>query len=239
MRHTVRATIKQPTSTPPRQPAGPAIQPPPDVPHEPFVAYDEPAPLVGGPTEDDSKRRVVPFMAILIADFRFLSLAERWPGCIYRARHSRRVALCNRRRRRRRPRRSPHRPPRRSCPSPQPPNATPAPIPAQTPRPAAPLPTPQAKIPTPQPRAPIPTPQPPAQAPPAVQAPAPAPDSSASDWLAPRDHSRGCPRAAEPGSASGTAATTRPGTGKATGASTRKNPRSAASSGPATRAKTG
>ena len=64
-------------------------------------------------------------------------------------------------------------------PTPQAPRATPAPRPVQTPvRPAAPLPTPQAKIPTPQPArppAPVPPAQAPAPAPPPVQAPAPIP----------------------------------------------------------------
>ena len=64
-------------------------------------------------------------------------------------------------------------------PTPQAPRATPAPRPVQTPiRPAAPLPTPQAKIPTPQPArppAPVPPAQAPAPVPPPVQAPAPIP----------------------------------------------------------------
>lgn len=40
--------------------ARPAIQPPPQAPHDSHVPYDEPAALAGGPTEGDSKRRVVP-----------------------------------------------------------------------------------------------------------------------------------------------------------------------------------
>lgn len=59
-------------------------------------------------------------------------------------------------------------------PTSQAPRATPAPKQVQTPRPAAPLPTPQAKIPTPQPARPQ-APVPPVQAPAAVQAPAPIP----------------------------------------------------------------
>lgn len=155
----------------------PANQPAPDVPQQPHGAYDEPAALVGGPTEDESKRRVVPFMAILIAvplvilggtlAWVYLPSTALSPSGLVQDAPS--------------PSPTPTVPaptPAAVLPTPQPPKATPAPIPAQTPRaprPAAPLPTPQAKIPTPQPQAPIPTPQAPALAPPPVQVPAPAP----------------------------------------------------------------
>jgi hypothetical protein len=155
----------------------PAIQPPPDVPQQSYGAYEEPAALVGGPTEDESKRRVVPFMALLIAvplvilggtlAWVYLPSTALSPSGVVQDAPS--------------PSPTPTVPaptPAAVLPTPQPPKATPAPVPAQTPRasrPAAPLPTPQAKIPTPQPLAPIPTPQAPALAPPPVQVPAPAP----------------------------------------------------------------
>ena len=151
----------------------PAIQPPPDEIQESYVAYDEPAVLVGGPTEDDSKRRVVPFMALLIAiplavlggtlAWVYLPSTALSPSGVVQDAPS--------------PSPTPTVPaptPAAVLPTPQPPKATPAPRPVQTPRPAAQLPTPQAKIPTPQPRAPIPTPQAPALAPPPAQVPAPA-----------------------------------------------------------------
>jgi RNA polymerase sigma factor (sigma-70 family) len=151
----------------------PAIQPPADLPQESYAAYDEPEALVGGPTDDDSKRRVVPFMALLIfiplvilggtLAWVYLPSTALSPSGVVQDAPS--------------PSPTPTGPaptPAAVLPTAQPPKATPAPRPLQTPRPAAPLPTPQAKIPTPQPRAPIPTPQAPAPAPPPVQAPAPA-----------------------------------------------------------------
>src|SRR6478672_4208044 len=151
----------------------PAIQPPADPPQESYAAYDEPAALVGGPTDDDSKRRVVPFMALLIfIPLVILGATLAWvylpstalsPSGVVQDAPS--------------PAPTPTGPaptPAAVMPTAQPPKATPAPRPLQSPRPAAPLPTPQAKIPTPQPLAPIPTPQAPAPAPPPLQAPPPA-----------------------------------------------------------------
>lgn len=152
--------------------ARPAIQLPPGVRHEPVAPPDEPAPPPG-PTDDDSKRRVVPFMAILIGlpllvlggtlAWLYLPSTALSPSGVVQNAPS--------------PTPAPSIPaptPAAVLPTPQPPGATPAPRPAQAPRPAAPLPSPQAKIPTPQPRAPIPTPQAPAQAPPPAQASVPA-----------------------------------------------------------------
>ncbi len=151
----------------------PAIQPPAAPPQESYAAYDEPAALVGGPTDDDSKRRVVPFMALLIfIPLVILGATLAWvylpstalsPSGVVQDAPS--------------PAPTPTGPaptPAAVMPTVQPPKATPAPRPLQSPRPAAPLPTPQAKIPTPQPLAPIPTPQAPAPAPPPLQAPPPA-----------------------------------------------------------------
>jgi RNA polymerase sigma factor (sigma-70 family) len=150
----------------------PAIQSPADLPQESPAAYEQPAALVGGPTDDGSKRRVVPFMALLIAiPLAILGGTLAWvylpstalsPSGVVQDAPS--------------PSPTPTVPaptPAAVLPTAQPPKATAAPRPLRTPRPAAPLPTPQAKIPTPQPQAPIPTPQAPAPAPPAVQAPAP------------------------------------------------------------------
>ncbi len=151
----------------------PAIQPPADPPQESYAAYDEPAALVGGPTDDDSKRRVVPFMALLIfIPLVILGATLAWVYLPSTALSPSGVVQD-----------APSPSPTRTGPAPtpaavmptaQPPKATPAPRPLQSPRPAAPLPTPQAKIPTPQPLAPIPTPQAPAPAPPPLQAPPPA-----------------------------------------------------------------
>ena len=151
----------------------PAIQPPADPPQESYAAYDEPAALVGGPTDDDSKRRVVPFMALpIFIPLVILGATLAWvylpstalsPSGVVQDAPS--------------PAPTPTGPaptPAAVMPTAQPPKATPAPRPLQSPRPAAPLPTPQAKIPTPQPLAPIPTPQAPAPAPPPLQAPPPA-----------------------------------------------------------------
>src|SRR6476469_4825291 len=46
--------------------ARPAIQPPPFVPHDPYVLHSEPLPLAAGPVDGESKRRVVPLMALLV-----------------------------------------------------------------------------------------------------------------------------------------------------------------------------
>ncbi len=82
--------------------------------NEPHGAYDEPAALVGGPTEDESKRRVVPFMAILIAvPLVILGGTLAWVYLPSTALSP--SGLCKTRRHRRRPRQSPHRRPRRCC----------------------------------------------------------------------------------------------------------------------------
>ena len=175
------------------------------------------------PTEDDSKRRVVPFMAILIGIP--LACPRRNAGLGVSTEHGtlaewRRASAPS-------PTPTPSVPaptPAAVLPTPQPPNATPAPIPAQAPRPAAPLPTPQAKIPTPQPLAPIPTPQAPALAPPPVQAPAPAAQIPQLPIGSLPAIIPGMPAPQNPAQLPATA-TARPSTGKTTGASTRKNPR--------------
>ncbi len=148
----------------------PAIQPPPQAPQDLSVPYGEPAALVGGPTEDGSKRRVVPFMAFLIG----IPLAVLLGTLAWVYLPSTALSPSGVVQDAPKPSSVPAPTPAAVLPTPQPPKATPAPRPVQAPRPAAPLPTPQAKIPTPQPRAPISTPQAPAVAPPPAQAPAPA-----------------------------------------------------------------
>ncbi len=154
--------------------ARPAIQPPPQAPQDAYPPYGEPAALVGEPTEDGSKRRVVPFMAFLIG----IPLAVLLGTLAWVYLPSTALSPSGVVQDAPKPTPTPSVPaptPAAVLPTPQPPRATPAPRPVQAPRPAAPLPTPQAKIPTPQPLAPIPTPQAPAVAPPTAQAPAPAP----------------------------------------------------------------
>ncbi len=130
--------------------AAPAIQPPP--------AADIPP--------DQDKRRVVPFMALLIGlplvilggtlAWVYLPSTALSPSGVVQPASSPTPA----------PAPSLRAPtPAAVLPTPQPPKATPTPKPVQTPRPAAPLPTPQAKLPTPQPQAPPPTPAAPAPAP--------------------------------------------------------------------------
>ena len=139
--------------------AAPVIQPPPPPPDT---------------QADDNKRRVVPFMALLIGlPLVILGATLAWvylpstalsPSGVVQPAPS--------------PTPAPSLPaptPAAVLPTPPPPKATPAPKPVQTPRRAAPLPTPQAKLPTPQPQGPLPTPQAPLQVTPPVQAPAPAP----------------------------------------------------------------
>jgi RNA polymerase sigma factor (sigma-70 family) len=151
--------------------AGHTIQPP----SQPLAAqpHYEPAPFVAEPANED-KRRVVPFMALLIGvPLIILGATLAWlylpstalspSGVVAPAPQPTPSASV------------PLPTPAAVLPTPQPPIATPAPKPVQTPRPAAPLPTPQAKLPTPQPLAPLPTPQAPVQTPPPVQAPAPVP----------------------------------------------------------------
>ncbi len=156
--------------------ARPAIQPPPPSapppPPPPPYAPHAPAALVGDPGDGESKRRVVPLMALMIfIPLLALGAALAWvylPSTALSPSGIVQPAPL--------PTPSPSVPlptPAAVVPSPQPPRATPAPVPVQTPRQAAPLPTPQAKLPTPQ--APLPTPQAPIEAPPPVGAPAPAP----------------------------------------------------------------
>jgi RNA polymerase sigma factor (sigma-70 family) len=149
----------------------PAPQPQPQPQPQP---HDEPA------SAEESKRRVVPLMALLIGlpililggtlAWLYLPSVGLSPSGIVQPAPQ--------------PTPTPSVPaptPAAVLPTPQAPRATPAPRQVQTPRPAAPLPTPTAKIPTPQParpQAPVPpaqAPAPAAPAPPAVQAPAPIP----------------------------------------------------------------
>ena len=153
--------------------ARPAIQPPPPPPYEP-QHHDEPAPMVDIPADED-KRRVVPFMALLIGvPLVILGATLAWVYLPSTALSPSGVVQPAPQ-----PTPSPSIPapaPAAVLPTPQPPKAIPAPKPAQAPRPGAPLPTPQGRIPTPQPQAPLPTQQAPViQAPPPVQAPVPAP----------------------------------------------------------------
>ena len=149
--------------------AAPAIQPPaPPYPHQ-----SEPAAMGDVPADED-KRRVVPFMALLIGlPLVILGATLAWvylpstalsPSGVVQPAPAPTPAPT-----------VPAPTPAAVLPSPQPPKATPGPKPVQTPRPAAPLPTPQAILPTPQPQAPLPTPQAPVPTPAPVQAPAPAP----------------------------------------------------------------
>ncbi|OBB14931.1 hypothetical protein A5662_06990 [Mycobacteriaceae bacterium 1482268.1] len=145
--------------------ARPAVQPPPYEPEPPA----EPADVVAPPVNED-KRRVVPFMALLIGvPLVVLGGALAWVYLPSTALSPSGVVQPA-------PQPAPQAPiptpqPAAVLPAPQAPRATPAPPPAQSPRPAGLLPTPQAPIPTPL--APIPTPQ--APVPPPAQAPAPAP----------------------------------------------------------------
>ena len=158
-------------------PESPAPQPQPN--DEP-AASQEPAPHSGqiNGSGEESKRRVVPLMALLIGlPILVLGGTLAWlylpsvglspSGLVNPAPQPTPTASV------------PAPTPAAVLPTPQAPKATPAPRPVQTPRPAAPLPTPQGKIPTPQPARP-PALAPPVQAPaaappPAAQAPAPAP----------------------------------------------------------------
>ena len=144
--------------------ARPAIQPPPPSapppPPPPPYAPHAPAALVGDPGDGESKRRVVPLMALMIfIPLLALGAALAWvylPSTALSPSGIVQPAPL--------PTPSPSVPlptPAAVVPSPQPPRATPAPVPVQTPRQAAPLPTPQAKLPTPQ--APLPTPQAPSR----------------------------------------------------------------------------
>ncbi|OBK71985.1 RNA polymerase sigma factor [Mycobacterium sp. 1274761.0] len=148
--------------------ARPALKPEPPV---------EPAAVVDPAGED--KRRVVPFMALLIGvPLVILGGALAWVYLPSTALSPSGVVQPA-------PQPTPSAPmptPEAVLPTPQAPRATPTPLPAQAPRAGAPLPTPaklpgpQAPIPTPQ--APIPTPQagaPQLPAPAPAQAPAPAP----------------------------------------------------------------
>lgn len=158
--------------------ARPAIQPPPYEPPQAPQHHDEPAALVGAPADDDSKRRVVPFMALLIGvPLVILGSTVAWlylpsislsPSGIVEPAPQ--------------PVQRPSAPaPAAVLPSLQKPAVVPAPKPEQKPaqvpaRPAAPVAPPQAKIPAPQPPAAVPPAQAPAPVPPpVVQAPAPVP----------------------------------------------------------------
>jgi hypothetical protein len=147
--------------------ARPAIQPP--LPYAPQP--EEPTAFVETPSDED-KRRVVPFMALLIgAPLVILGVTLAWVYLPSTALSPSGIVAPA-------PLPTPSVPaptPAAVLPTPQAPLATPPPKPVATPRPAAALPTPQAKLPTPQHQAPLPTPQAPAQAPVPVQAPAPAP----------------------------------------------------------------
>lgn len=150
--------------------ARPAIQPP----LPPYAPQpEEPTAFVETPSDED-KRRVVPFMALLIgAPLVILGVTLAWVYLPSTALSPSGIVAPAPL-----PTPTPSVPaptPAAVLPTPQPPLATPPPKPVATPRPAAALPTPQAKLPTPQPQAPLPTPQAPAQAPVPVQAPAPAP----------------------------------------------------------------
>jgi len=145
--------------------AGHVIQPPPDTPPQ------EPVPLAANPTDGETKRRVVPLMALLIGvPLAVLGVAVAWVYLPSMALAPSGVVQ---------PAPSPTPAPSISAPTaavnpaPPPPGAARPGIPTPTqvaprPSPAAALPTPQAKLPTPQPQAP----QPPIEAPP-VQAPMP------------------------------------------------------------------
>ena len=133
--------------------ARPAIQPPPPSapppPPPPPYAPHAPAALVGDPGDGESKRRVVPLMALMIfIPLLALGAALAWvylPSTALSPSGIVQPAPL--------PTPSPSVPlptPAAVVPSPQPPRATPAPVPVQTPRQAAPLPTPQAKLPTPR-----------------------------------------------------------------------------------------
>jgi RNA polymerase sigma factor (sigma-70 family) len=146
------------------------------------LAADRPAPQpqpqpAAGPINDESKRRVVPLMALLIGlPILVLGGTLAWlylpsvglspSGVVQPAPKPTPTASV------------PLPTPAAVLPTPQAPLATPAPRPVQAPRPAAPLPTPAAKIPSVQPAQPpaqLPPVQAPAAVPPPAQAPAPAP----------------------------------------------------------------
>jgi len=156
--------------------ARPAPQPQPADDHAFFQEVSPYAGTINGSGED-SKRRVVPLMALIIGlPILILGATLAWlylpttalspSGVVQDAPKPTPSASV------------PAPTPAAVLPTPQAPRATPAPRPVQTPvRPAAPLPTPQAKIPTPQPARPpaaVPPAQAPAPAPPPVQAPLPA-----------------------------------------------------------------
>ena len=161
--------------------ARPAPQPQPSPrPEDDHAFFQELSPYAGtiNGSGEESKRRVVPLMALIIGlPILILGATLAWlylpttalspSGVVQDAPRPTPPASV------------PAPTPAAVLPTPQAPRATPAPRPVQTPvRPAAPLPTPQAKIPTPQPArppAPVPPAQAPAPAPPPVQAPAPIP----------------------------------------------------------------
>ena len=140
--------------------ARPAPQP---QPHDEPAAFQELSPYAGAinGSGEESKRRVVPLMALIIGlPILILGATLAWlylpttalspSGVVQDAPKPTPSASV------------PAPTPAAVLPTPQAPRATPAPRPVQTPvRPAAPLPTPQAKIPTPQPARP-PAPVPPA-----------------------------------------------------------------------------
>jgi RNA polymerase sigma factor (sigma-70 family) len=151
--------------------ARPALQPPLDPPPAAPQYREQPAAYVGTVAPEESKRRVVPLMALLIglpilvlggtlAWLYLPSVGLTQSGVVQPAPQPTAPASV------------PSPTPAAVLPTPQAPKATPAPAPAQAPRPAAPLPSPQAKPPAPQQAPPV-APPPPAQAPPPVQAPAP------------------------------------------------------------------
>ena len=161
--------------------ARPAPQPQPSPqPQDDNAFFQELSPYAGtiNGSGEESKRRVVPLMALIIGlPILILGATLAWlylpttalspSGVVQDAPKPTPSASV------------PAPTPAAVLPTPQAPRATPAPRPVQTPvRPAAPLPTPQAKIPTPQPARPpaaVPPAQAPAPAPPPVQAPAPIP----------------------------------------------------------------
>jgi RNA polymerase sigma factor (sigma-70 family) len=156
----------------------PQPQPSPQ-PYEEPAAYQELSPYAAqiNGSGEESKRRVVPLMALLVGlPILILGATLAWlylpttalspSGVVQDAPRPTPSASV------------PAPTPAAVLPTPQAPRATQAPRPMQTPvRPAAPLPTPQAKIPTPQPArppAPVPPAAPPAPVPPPAQAPLPA-----------------------------------------------------------------
>jgi hypothetical protein len=151
--------------------ARPAIQPP----RAPYRPAPEPVVATTDVPVDEDKRRVVPFMALLIGlPLVILGATLAWvylPSTALSPSGVVQPAPV--------PTPAPSVPaptPAAVLPTPQPPKATAGPQPVQKPRPAAPLPTPQAKLPVPTAQAPLPTAIPPQQPPPAVQAPAPLPE---------------------------------------------------------------